>query len=63
MRTKMARNHYRWKTYHEQRRHNPIQNNAEADLDPYLAMCKNKVQCLIFYLAQNRIHHDQEANS
>ena len=50
-------------TYHEQRCHNPVENNTESNLDPYLTMRKNEVKRLILDLAQNRIHHDQEANS
>ena len=50
-------------TYHEQGCHNPVKNDAEPNLDPYLAMCKYEVKSLILDLAQYRIHHDKQAHS
>lgn len=50
-------------THHEQRCHNPVKNDAEPNLDPYLAMCKNEVKSLILDFAQYRIHHDKQAHS
>lgn len=51
------------KTYHYKRCNDPIDNNAEAQLYPYLPMCEHAMQRLIFDLAQYGIHHDQETNS
>jgi hypothetical protein len=50
-------------TYHKQRCHNPVKNDAEPNLDPYLAMCKNEVKSFILDLAQYRIHHNKQAHS
>jgi hypothetical protein len=56
-------NHNRLMTYHEQGCHNPVKNDAEPNLDPYLAMCKYEVKSLILDFAQYRIHHDKQAHS
>jgi hypothetical protein len=44
-------------THHEQGCHNPIENNAESNLDPYLTMCKDAVKSLILDFAKDRVHH------
>lgn len=50
-------------THHEQGCHNPVKDDTEPNLDPYLAMCKNEVKSLILDFAQYRIHHDKQAHS
>ena len=63
MHVKSLQTHHRLMTYHEQGCHNPIKNDAEPNLDPYLAMYKKEVKSLILDFAQYRIHHDKQAHS
>lgn len=48
--------------YHQERSNNPIDDNAEGQLDPDLAMSKYPVQGLKLDFAQYGIHHDQKAH-
>lgn len=50
-------------TDHEERRHDPVHDDAEPDLDPQSSMSECVVQRLVLDLTQDWIHHDQQANS
>lgn len=43
--------------YHKQRSHDPVHENAEADLDPDCPLAEHTMQGLVLNFAQNRIHH------
>jgi len=49
------------KCHHEERSNDPIHNEAEADLNPNFPGAEYVVEGFILDLAQDRIHHDQEA--
>lgn len=49
-------------TDHKQGGNNPINYDTERQLDPDFTVRKDVVQCLVFDFAQDRIHHDEEAD-
>ena len=49
--------------YHEKRGNDPINNNAERNLNPYLTGFKDLMQALKAHFAENGIHHNKQANS
>lgn len=50
------------KSYHQERSNNPIDNDAESNLDPDTTLSEDMVQRFVPYFAKNRIHHDQETD-
>ena len=49
-------------TYHQEGRDQPVHHHAKHNLFPNLARSKGPMQRLILDLAQDRIHHDQQAD-
>lgn len=49
--------------YHEKRGNDPINNNTERNLNPYLTGFEDLMQALKAHFAENGIHHDKQANS
>ena len=50
-------------TYHEKWSNDPINENTECNLNPYLTGVENPMQTLITHFAENGIHHDKQTNS
>lgn len=49
-------------TYHEEGCDDPVDKDTEANLLPDLAVRKDPVESLVAHLAQDRVHHDEQAN-
>lgn len=49
--------------YHKKRSHDPVHENAEADLDPDRPLAEHAMQGLVLDFAQDGIHHHQQAHS
>jgi hypothetical protein len=49
-------------TYHEEGRDDPVDENAERNLDPDLPILKYLVQRFVSHFTENGIHHDQQSN-
>ena len=50
------------RTYHQKWSHHPVHKYTEGNLLPHASLRKDLVQRFIANLAEDRIHHDQEAN-
>ena len=50
-------------THHDQRRHNPVGNDAESNLYPYLSLAKGKVKGFVADFTQYRVHHNEQSDS
>jgi len=48
--------------YHKKRSNDPIEHNAEANLNPELARPERAMQRFVLHLAENGIHHDKKTN-
>nr|POE80074.1 hypothetical protein CFP56_08140 [Quercus suber] len=46
---------------HEQRRDDPVEHEGDGDLCPQRALAQQEVQRLEAHLAEDRVHHDQQA--
>jgi hypothetical protein len=46
--------------YHEQGRYDPVDHDAERDLDPESSLAKRVMQCFVADLAEDGIHHNQQ---
>lgn len=49
-------------SYHQERSNNPIDEDAETNLDPDPTLSEDMVQRFVSYFAKNRVHHDQETD-
>ncbi|KAJ8603971.1 hypothetical protein MRB53_041990 [Persea americana] len=49
-------------TYHEQRGDDPVHHQAEPQLYPQLLGAECQMQRLVLHLAEDRVHHDEEAD-
>lgn len=49
-------------TYHKQGSDDPVHNDAKADLLPDFAVREDLVERLIAHFAQDRVHHDEQAD-
>ena len=45
-------------TYHQKRRDDPIQKDAERDLNPDISVAKDTVKRFILHFAEYRVHHN-----
>ena len=52
-----------FESYHEEWGNDPINNNTERNLNPYLTAFENMMQALKANFAENRVHHYKQANS
>lgn len=50
-------------TYHKKRGNDPINNDTERNLNPYLTGFEDLMQALKAHFAENGIHHDKQTNS
>ena len=50
------------RTHHDEWGNEPIDDNAEADLDPQGAMAECQMERFEFHLAEDWIHHHQQTN-
>jgi hypothetical protein len=48
-------------THHQQWGYDPVHKDAEYDLYPEGPLFEYQVQCLISYFAEDRVHHDKQA--
>jgi hypothetical protein len=48
--------------YHDKWCDDPVDDNAEPQLNPHLSRLEHFMQLLVLHLAENRVHHNQQAN-
>lgn len=48
--------------YHDERRDDPVQDDAEEDLDPDFAFAEDVVEGFELDFAEDGVHHDEQAN-
>lgn len=49
-------------THHEERRDYPVHHNREPNLYPKLFLLESQMECFVFDLAQDRVHHHKQTD-